>query len=129
MVRAWDYYNNSSVVNIKFVVEQGVAPEISSIAVSPSPVVSGTEAKFYISHNRPQSTLNVNLEIYNIHGQLLWRNAETGVSDGLVYECSWNGSGQAGQPLGAGVYVARISIATGDASVVKGTKFLVIDNK
>lgn len=129
MVRAWDYYNNSSVVNITFVVEQGVAPEISSIAVSPSPVVSGTEAKFYISHNRPQSTLNVNLEIYNIHGQLLWRNAETGVSDGLVYECSWNGSGQAGQPLGAGVYVARISIATGDASVVKGTKFLVIDNK
>ncbi len=129
MVRAWDYYNNSSVVYVTFVVEQDMAPEISSIVVNPSPVVSGSEAKFYIHHNRPQSELDLILEIYNIHGQLLWRNVETGVSDGLVYECSWNGSGQAGQPLGTGVYVARVSIATGEASIVKGTKFLVIDNK
>ena len=129
MVRAWDYYNNSSVVYVNFVVEPGVAPEISSIEVNPSPVISGSEAKFCISHNRPQSEMDVTLEIFSIHGQLLYHNSEKVVSDGLVYEMLWNGRGQAGQSLVTGVYIARISLSTGGESVVEGTKFLVIDNK
>ena len=129
MVRAWDFYNNSSTTTITFVVEPDMAPEISSIEINPSPVVAGCEIKFHIYHNRPQSEIDVTVEIYNIHGQLLWRKAEKSVADGLVHTCSWNGSGQAGQPLPTGVYVARISMATDGEQVVKGAKFLVTGNK
>lgn len=129
MIRAWDFYNNSSTTTITFVVEPDMAPEISSIEISPSPVVAGCETKFHIYHNRPQSEIDVTLEIYSIHGQLLWRNSEKRVADGLVHTCSWNGCGQAGQPLATGVYVARISMATDGATVTKGTKFLVTGNK
>lgn len=129
MVRAWDYYNNSSVVYITFVVEPDMAPEISQVELNPSPVVSGHEVKFSISHNRPQSEMNVTLEIFNIHGQLLWRSTEKDTAEGLVYEMVWNGCGQAGQPLASGIYLARVSLSTGGDSVVKGVKFLVVGNK
>ena len=129
MIRAWDFYNNSSVVSIKFVVEPDMAPEIASVEITPAPVTAGRETTFRIQHNRPQSEIEVTVEIFNIHGQLLWKNIDKHFADNLIYECSWNGCGQAGQPLLTGVYLARISVSSGGAAAITGTKILVIGNK
>ena len=129
MIRAWDFYNNSSVVSIKFVVEPDMAPEIASVEITPTPVTAGRETTFRIQHNRPQSEIEVTVEIFNIHGQLLWKNIDKHFADNLIYECSWNGCGQAGQPLLTGVYLARISVSSGGAAAITGTKILVIGNK
>ncbi|MBE6297275.1 MAG: type IX secretion system sortase PorU [Bacteroidales bacterium] len=130
MLRAWDLFNNSSVAAISFFVEPTLAPEFVSVKVNPSPVVVGGSSEFIIEHNRPQSELEVTIDIFNFQGQILWSNTQTAVCDGLEYRYMWNGTVNDGKPLPTGVYLARVYIATGGAvSSSKTIKIVVINNK
>lgn len=130
LLRAWDLYNNSSVAEITFYVDPSIAPDFSELKINPAPVVSGAPATFRLTHNRPQSELEVTIEIFNYQGQVLWRNSERIVSDGFTYTCHWDGAGQGGQPLPVGVYLVRAYIAEGGAvSSSKTGKFVVVNNK
>ena len=106
------------------------APDFISFAVNPSPVVCGSPATFVVSHNRPQSEMEVTVDIFNLQGQLLWSKSENVVCDGSVYAMVWNGTLQGGQPLSTGVYLARAYIASGGSlSSSRTVKFVVINNK
>ena len=130
LLRAWDLYNNSSVAQVSFYVEPTLAPDFISFAVNPSPVVCGSPATFVVSHNRPQSEMEVTVDIFNLQGQLLWSKSENVVCDGSVYAMVWNGTLQGGQPLSTGVYLARAYIASGGSlSSSRTVKFVVINNK
>ena len=130
LLRAWDLYNNSSVAQVSFYVEPTLAPDFISFAINPSPVVYGSPATFVVSHNRPQSELEVTVDIFNLQGQLLWSKSENVVCDGSVYAMGWNGALQGGQPLSTGVYLARAYIASGGSlSSSRTVKFVVINNK
>lgn len=130
MLRAWDLYNNSSVANLTFFVEPTLAPDFIDLKVAGSPIVSGSPAKFVLTHNRPLSEMEVTLDVFNLQGQILWSNTQKGVSDGFVFEYEWSGVAQGGQPLPAGVYLARAYMATGGAvSSSKTIKIIVVNNK
>jgi hypothetical protein len=130
MLRAWDLYNNSSVANLTFFVEPTLAPDFMELAVLGSPVVSGNPVKFVLTHNRPQSELEVTVDVFNMQGQILWSNTQKGVSGGFVYEYEWNGVAQGGQPLPAGVYLVRAYMANGGAvSSSRTIKIIVVNNK
>lgn len=130
MLRAWDLYNNSSVARISFVVEPGLLPEILDFSITASPVVNGMPASFVVSHNRPQSGVDITLEIFSTQGQLLWRNVDSVVCDGLYYTHSWDGTAAGGRPLSTGVYVARVYMKSDDGvSKPKTLKLVVINNK
>ena len=130
MLRAWDLNNNSSVAKIKFVVEPGLAPEISSLKVMSMPVVSGMPNNIVVVHNRPQNEIEVTLELFSIHGQLMWKNVERVVCGGVEYEHSWNVAASGGSPLPTGVYVIKARIKSGDGvSEPESLKIVVINNK
>lgn len=130
MLRAWDLFNNSSAATISFFVEPTLAPEFVSVKVNPSPVVVGGSSEFIIEHNRPQSELEVTIDVFDFQGQILWSNTQTAVCDGLEYRYMWNGTVNDGKPLPTGVYLARVYIATGGAvSSSKTIKIVVINNK
>ena len=130
VLRAWDLYNNSSVARLSFVVNPSLAPDFVQLRLNPSPVVYGSNATFELTHNRPQSELEVTIDIFDFQGQTLWSNTTTAVCDGLVYTCNWDGTAQGGQPLATGVYLARAYIAVdGVESATRAIKIVVINNK
>ena len=130
MVRAWDLYNNSSVAKINFVVEPGYLPDIFEFNIEGMPVVSGEASELVVTHNRPQSEIEVVLELFSIQGQALWKNVERVVCDGMEYRYSWNGTAQDGRPLTTGVYVVRVYIVSDSGvSEPKSLKLVVVNNK
>ena len=129
-VRAWDLYNNSTTIEVSFVVDASLAPDIVQLRVNPSPVRFGGEAFFEVTHNRPQSELRVTIELFDFQGKILWSNTSREVCDGLVYRCAWNASMQGGQPLLPGVYLARAYVGCdGTESATKTIKIVVVNNK
>lgn len=128
--RAWDLYNNSSTVKTTFFVEPSLAPEFLELRLLSSPIVSGSPAKFILTHNRPLSELEVTVDIFNFQGQVLWSSTQHSQSEGAVCEYEWNGTAQGGQPLPTGVYLARAYIVSGGAvSSTKTIKLVVVNNK
>jgi hypothetical protein len=130
VLRAWDLYNNSSVAKLSFVVNPSLAPDFVQLKVNPSPVVYGNGATFELTHNRPQSELEVTIDIFNFQGRTLWSNTSKGICGNLVYTCDWDGTAQGGQPLTTGVYLARAYITVdGVESETRTIKIVVINNK
>lgn len=130
MLRAWDLYNNSSVANITFVVEPELLPEVVEFSIEGTPVINGKTSEFVIKHNRPQSEIEVVIELFSIQGQALWKNAERVVCDGMEYRYSWNGAISGDSPLATGVYVARAYVVSDNGiSKPKSLKIVVVNNK
>lgn len=130
LFRAWDLYNNSSVATLNFFVEPSLAPDFVGLVVNPSPVVYGSPAKFILTHNRPQSEIEVTIDIFSMQGQLLWSDTERVVCDGVEYCYEWNGAAADGSPLPTGLYLVRAYIASnGAVSSTKTRKMLVVNNK
>lgn len=129
-LRAWDLYNNSSFAKITFNVDPSLAPGFVELKVNPAPVIAGCEATFALVHDRPQSEIDVRIDVFNVQGQLMWSNSERAVCDGNLYSCAWNATAQGGQPLSTGVYIVRAYITEGGVtSAIKTGKFVVVNNK
>ena len=129
-LRAWDLYNNSSFAEITFNVDPSLAPGFVELKVNPAPVIAGNAATFTLVHDRPQSEIDVRIDVFNVQGQLMWSNSERAVCDGNLYSCAWNATAQGGQPLSTGVYIVRAYITEGGVtSATKTGKFVVVNNK
>lgn len=130
MLRAWDIYNNSSVATVSFVVEPGLVPEVVEFKAVSRPVVPGMSNGFVVSHNRPQSEIEVTIELFTAQGQMVMKNVERVVCDGMEYICSWDGTTSSGTPLQTGVYIARCYIRSDNGVSSPGSfKLVVINNK
>lgn len=130
MLRAWDLYNNSSVTECSFTVIPNLAPHLASLSLNPSPARFGQLSTFVLAHNFPGSTMDVTLEVFNMMGQLVWKNSETAHCAGNVYTYDWNVTASSGASMPTGVYLCRASISSGGSAVVtKSGKFIVINNK
>ena len=130
MLRAWDMYNNSSVATISFVVDPLLLPDVMDLRIEGTPVVNGQFSEFVITHNRPQSKIDVTIEIFTIQGQTVWKNVEQVVCDGMEYRCTWNGTADGGRPLPTGVYVVRAYvICDNGVAKPKNLKIVVVNNK
>jgi hypothetical protein len=129
-LRAWDLYNNSSLARITFNADPTLALGFVELKVNPTPVIPGSQATFTLVHDRPQSEMDVRIDVFNVQGQMVWTNTERAVCDGNTYSCSWNGTSQSGQPLSTGVYIVRAYMTEGGVtSSVKTGKFVVLNNK
>jgi hypothetical protein len=130
MLRAWDLNNNSSVVEVDFTVEADLLPEILDLKVQTRPIVGGMPNCFIITHNRPQSEIEVTLEMFSIQGQLIWKSVERLECGSMEYSCSWDGVASGSAPLQTGVYVVRAYLKSDNGiSEPKNLKIVVINNK
>ena len=130
ILRAWDLYNNSSLARLTFKVDPSLASGYSELKVTPAPVIAGAPATFTLVHNRPQSEIDVRIDVFSVQGQHVWSNSERVVCDSNIYTLHWNGTTQGGQPLSTGVYIVRAFVTEdGVTSAIKAGKFVVINNK
>jgi len=89
-----------------------------------------THTTFIISHDRSGSNVDVELEIFDMSGRLLWRHSESGESTGENYAIDWDLTTDGGQRLQTGVYLYRVLLSSdGSTQASKAKKLVIIGNK
>lgn len=126
--RAWDILNNSSTVTLDFNVVCGLTPQLFSVAVTDNPATTSTT--FIINHDRTGSTMDVDIDVFDMSGRLLWTRHESGTNTSNAYTTAWDLTTDSGQQLQTGVYLYRVRIACdGSNYASKANKLVVISNK
>lgn len=109
--RVWDTSGNMSEQTIEFFVISGLQPIIYDVYSDVNP--ASVEANFYITHNRPDSFVNVTLTVYNLLGQPVWSTAQSGRSDLFnSFPINWNLTDNAGRRVPRGIYIYKAAIST-----------------
>lgn len=123
--RAWDIQNNSSTTTLNFNVVSGLRPSLFDIGVTENPAKTSTT--FIVSHDRRESNMDVVIELFDTSGRQLWRHAESGIPTSDTYTVTWNLSVDGGRPLGTGVYLYRVKVASeGSCYTSKAKKLIVV---
>lgn len=126
--RAWDVLNNPSQVALRFNVVKGLAPEIYSVNVSENPAY--TQTTFIVTHNYIGSNVEVDIEVFDMSGRLLWHHSESGISSGNALATNWDLTVDSGARLHTGVYLYRVRLSSdGSTKVSKAKKLVILDNK
>lgn len=109
-LKAWDVYNNSSTADIQFIVAGSGKLEITRVLNYPNPFVNYTE--FWFNHNRPDETLEVQVQVFTVTGKVVWTQNATLPPSGsyLCREIKWDGRDDFGDRIGKGVYVYKITV-------------------
>ncbi len=123
--RAWDVLNNSSVAQLQFNVVKSLQPNCFSVECTRNPARYSTS--FVINHDRTGSQMDVELEVYDASGRLLWKKHETGVPTDNTYTLSWDLTANSGSKLQTGVYLYRVLISTdGSKRASKAQKLIIL---
>lgn len=122
--RAWDILNNPSTATLDFEVVRALKPTLFSIDCTHNP--ARTNTTFIISHDRTGSPIDVELDIYDLSGRLLWRHTEHGVSTTASYTIDWDLTTDGGQQLQTGVYLYRVQIGNEGSKYASKAKKLII---
>ena len=126
--RAWDVLNNSSVAELRFNVVRALQPNCFSVECTRNPATTTTS--FVINHDRTGSQMDVELEIFDASGRMLWRKSETGVSTGSAYQMDWDLTTSSGSRLQTGVYLYRVLISSdGSKKASKAQKLIILNNR
>ena len=121
----WDIHNNSSSQTFSFVVTDNYRPSIIDLAAGPTPASGYVD--FMISHDLPESTVNVEIQVFDLNGRLQWNYTESGSSYLFdSYRIRWDLRNGAGARLPAGIYVYRVIISSNQSQDVSQSKKLII---
>jgi len=108
-VKAWDVYNNPSEAEISFYVNVDGQLKLEQAFNYPNPFSTSTTFQFY--HNKPGNVFDININIYNVVGQLVSSISGSSSSDNeMVTSIEWDGRSNSGDLLGSGVYVYTMRV-------------------
>jgi hypothetical protein len=124
LLRAWDTLNNSSTAELQFQVVSGLEPSIFSVDCTPNP--ASTSTTFIVSHDRPGSSVDVQIDVFDTSGRQLWRHTETGVPTDQSYTVSWDLCTSGGHRLQTGVYLYRVLLSSDGSSQASLAKKLIV---
>jgi hypothetical protein len=125
--KCWDTYNNPSESTLTFIVVNDNDLILSNVLNYPNPFVNFTE--FWFNHNKPNETLEVQVQIFTISGKLVKTLNRSVQSDGLLSrEITWDGLDDFGNKIGKGVYVYRLHVRSllSNASAEKFEKLVIL---
>jgi hypothetical protein len=121
ILKVWDVLNNSSEVEISFVVRDDF--RIESVMCYPNPVQESTS--FVFAHNQPDETFDVVLEVFQTTGSRIDMLQQTVGSFGTESQpLSWNPASRLVK-MRPGTYIYRLSVTTKDGKVSDGSGRLV----
>lgn len=124
-LKAWDAFNNSAETTTEFVVAPSAELALDHVLNYPNPFTTFTQ--FYFEHNRPCTTLDVQLQVFTVAGRLVKTIGQQVLCDGFRGEpLAWDGRDDFGDKLGRGVYVYRLLVATPDGEKAEKFEKLVI---
>lgn len=109
MLRVWDSQGNSASETIEFEVKDGMPPTLYDVYTDANP--ASVEANFYLTHDRPDTMIDVTVTVFNLMGQPVWSTTRTGRSDLFSsFPINWDLCDNAGRRVGRGIYLYRASV-------------------
>lgn len=124
-LKAWDVFNNSSESTTEFVVASSAELALARVLNYPNPFTTYTE--FFFEHNRPCTTLGVQLQVFTVSGRVVKTiNRQVACTGYRSEPFPWDGRDDFGDKLGRGVYVYRLSVTTPDGERAEKFEKLVI---
>jgi len=125
LFRVWDIMNNPVTNVIEFEVSDGLSLRIFDVYASQNPAKGFTN--FHFTHDRPDSYLDMRIDVYNLNGQLVWTHMENGYSESIsAIPIRWDLTTSGGQPVPPGIYVYRVTVSSEGASESSKSKKLII---
>lgn len=113
-VKAWDVYNNVGEGSTEFIVASDAKLALEHVLNYPNPFT--THTSFQFEHNFPYQSLDVQVQIFTVAGQVVKTINQTIVSEGYrVDDIEWDGLDEYGDRIGRGVYVYKITVRANDA--------------
>ena len=107
--KCWDAYNNPSEASITFIVVNDNDLVLSNVLNYPNPFINYTE--FWFNHNKPNETLEVQVQIFTVSGKLIKTINKSVQSEGLLSrDITWNGLDDFGNKIGKGVYIYKLHV-------------------
>jgi len=83
-----------------------------------------------VTHNYVGSDVDVDIEVFDMSGRLLWHRATSGAASGNAITADWDLTVDSGARLHTGVYLYRVRISSNGAmKVSKAKKLIILDNK
>ena len=79
-----------------------------------------------MSHNRTGSNIEVDIEVFDLSGRLLWRHSDSGTATTGTYTYDWNLTTETGAQLQTGVYLYRVRLGSDGSSKASKAKRLVV---
>lgn len=123
-IKAWDNYNNSSSVTLRFVVVGSSTLAVQEVGNYPNPFT--VETRFFFTHNQQGHSLDVVLQVFSTQGHLVKTMRETINASGNRYVgMRWNGTADSGARLPPGVYFYRITVSTKENRKYSGGKLII----
>ncbi|MBL7964542.1 MAG: type IX secretion system sortase PorU [Flavobacteriales bacterium] len=124
-LKAWDVHNNSSTAMTEFVVASSEEMALAHVLNYPNPFTTNTA--FFFEHNRPCSTLDVQVQVFTVSGRLVKTLNRRLTCEGFRAEpMSWDGLDDYGDKLARGVYVYRLHVTAPDGAKAEKYEKLVI---
>ncbi|MGE0568586.1 MAG: type IX secretion system sortase PorU [Bacteroidia bacterium] len=126
-LKVWDVQNNSSVVNVDFIVAKSEDLALKMVLNYPNPFTTNT--KFFFEHNRNCEDLKVNIQVFTISGKVAKTINQTVNCEGFRTEgIHWDGRDDYGDKLGKGVYLYKVSVVDPNNQKAEKIEKLVILN-
>lgn len=123
-----DTSGNPASATIDFMVSQGAPPTIFEIYSDANP--ASVEANFYLSHNRPDAMLTVNLSVYDMMGRMVWTTTVSGRSD--MFQSApvkWDLRDTGGKRVNRGIYIYRASIIDNGTEVASQSRRIAVTGR
>jgi hypothetical protein len=103
--RAWDVENNSSIKYLSFNVVPGFAPRLSGLRY----VQQSDRVLFRFTHDRPEVSVTVQLNIYDILGRKLWNSESKMQTEELTSDdFEWDMRMSNGHKVMGGIYICKV---------------------
>lgn len=119
-LRVWDNQPNSATATVECFVSNAVAPNLYDVYTETNPVQD--VAKFYVTHDRPDRSVTVTIDVYDLMGRRLWTATESGRSDMFTsMAISWDLLDSGGRRVPRGIYVYRATITDADSGEKSST--------
>lgn len=126
-LRAWDSNNNSSRKLLNFNVKLNGKLSVDNISLYPNPVNETKTLKIYFTHDEPNTTLNVKMEVYGLDGVVVNKKEFLRIDyNGDTPLIEWVPETLSGMPLCEGIYICKLWITTSSGQVANFSKRFVI---
>ena len=113
-LRVWDTGPNSAEATVNFSVQQEVPPVIYDVYTDCNP--ASERANFYISHDRPDLTMTVTVEVFDLMGRPIWQKTQTARSDMFTtMPITWDLLDSGGRRVQRGIYLYRATVSDSDS--------------
>jgi hypothetical protein len=124
-IKAWDNYNNSSEASILFLVVSGEKFILKNLLNYPNPFLS--ETSITAEHNRPDSELDVLINVFSLNGRIIKIIKTKVPSAGYSLQpVVWDGKDDGGNRVGRGIYPFTVTVTTEMGETAKASGRMII---